>query len=114
MCSSRTTADCTNSMDPRLCTRTVVARGAKHPCTHASAREIYHEVIELRETTEKPESSHADMSTEATDVYMLPILNGGRRKRDKFKRFIADKGPRMAGAAATIGMFIFNVVSSCT
>jgi len=35
------------------------------------------------------------------------------RKRDKAKAFMAVKGPRMAGAAATIGMLIFNVVSCC-
>lgn len=35
------------------------------------------------------------------------------RKRDKARRFVANKGPRMVGAAAAIGMFIFNIVSSC-
>lgn len=36
------------------------------------------------------------------------------RKRDKARRFTANKGPRLVGAAAAIGMFIFNVISSCT
>lgn len=35
------------------------------------------------------------------------------RERDKAKRFVANKGPRMVGAAAAIGMFVFNVVSAC-
>lgn len=35
------------------------------------------------------------------------------RKRDKAKKIMASKGPRIAGAAAAIGMFIFNVLSSC-
>lgn len=35
------------------------------------------------------------------------------RKRDKAKRFMVEKGPRIAGAAATIAMFIFDIVSNC-
>ncbi|KAI5358931.1 hypothetical protein Slin15195_G113810 [Septoria linicola] len=33
------------------------------------------------------------------------------RKCDKFKHFVRAKGPRIMASAATIGMFVFNVVS---
>ena len=42
-----------------------------------------------------------------------PIHGQHERKRDKAKRFMREKGPRIAGAAATIAMFVFNIVSIC-
>ena len=35
------------------------------------------------------------------------------RKRDKMRRFREEKGPRIVGAAVTVAMFVFNVVSGC-
>ena len=41
------------------------------------------------------------------------MQRGGGTRRARVKRFIKEKGSRIAGAAATIGMLVFNVVSSC-
>jgi hypothetical protein len=57
---------------------------------------------------------HAGVRAHATNLEILPNHGGGGRRRDKVKRFVAKKGPRIAGAAAAVGMFIFNVVTSCT
>lgn len=64
-------------------------------------------------STKKPETKHTDVGINTMDLDVLSLPKGGERKRDKFKKFVADKGPRLAGAAAAVGMFIFNVVSSC-
>jgi len=37
----------------------------------------------------------------------------GSRRRTNAKKFLREKGPRIAGAAATVAMFVFNVVSCC-
>jgi hypothetical protein len=57
---------------------------------------------------------HAGVRTHATNLEILANHDGGERRRDKVKRFVVKKGPRIAGAAAAVGMFIFNVVTSCT
>lgn len=62
----------------------------------------------------RPERMHAGVCAHATNLEILPNHDGGERRREKVKRFVAEKGPRIAGAAAAIGMFIFNVVTSCT
>ena len=41
------------------------------------------------------------------------IHKDNERKRDKAKRFMKEKSPRIAAAAATIALFIFNIVSNC-
>jgi hypothetical protein len=72
------------------------------------------EASKLAETTTERERMHADARNHATNMGILPNHAGGERRRDKVKRFVAKKGPRIAGAAAAVGMFIFNVVTSCT
>lgn len=68
----------------------------------------------LAETTTEPDRMHAGVPAHATNTKNLPNHDGGELRRDKVKRFAAEKGPRIAGAAAAVGMFIFNVVTSCT
>lgn len=61
-------------------------------------------------------SSHPDFtmdSTQAANREQYPILKHHERKRDKAKRFMVEKGPRIAAAAATTAMFVFNIVSNC-
>jgi hypothetical protein len=72
------------------------------------------EASKLAETTTERERMHAGVRTHATNLEMLANHDGGERRRDKVKRFVVKKGPRIAGAAAAVGMFIFNVVTSCT
>jgi hypothetical protein len=67
----------------------------------------------LAETTKERERMHAGVRAHATNMEILPNHDGGERRREKVKRFVAEKSPRIAGAAAAIGMFIFNVVTSC-
>jgi hypothetical protein len=67
----------------------------------------------LAETTTEPRRVHAGVHAHVTNMETLPNHNGGERRREKVKRFVVKKGPRIAGAAAAIGMFIFNVVTSC-
>lgn len=66
------------------------------------------------ETTTGPQRKHASTRGMAAKMGNLPNHDGGERRREKMKRFVAVKGPRVAGAAAAIGMFIFNVVTSCS
>lgn len=67
----------------------------------------------LADTTTGLRRTDAGVHTHAKNMKILPNHNGGGRRREKVKRFVAEKGPRIAGAAAAIGMFIFNVVASC-
>ena len=60
------------------------------------------------------EGEHASVRAHASNTQLLPNQDGGARRRERVKRFVAEKGPRIAGAAAAIGMFIFNVVTSCS
>ena len=63
----------------------------------------------------EPEEGHASVRARATtNTQLLPNHDDGARRRERVKRFMAEKGPRIAGAAAAIGMFIFNVVTSCS
>jgi hypothetical protein len=71
------------------------------------------EASKLAETTTERERTHADVRAHTTNTEILPNHDGGERRRDKVKRFVAKKGPRIAGGAAAVGMFIFNVVTSC-
>ena len=68
----------------------------------------------LMATTTEPQRKHASIRGMAANMGDLRNHDGGERRREKLKRFVADKGPRIAGAAAAIGMFIFNVVTSCS
>lgn len=67
----------------------------------------------LMEITTGPQRKHASIRR-AANMGNFPKHDGGERRREKMKRFVADKGPRIAGAAAAVGMFIFNVVTSCS
>jgi hypothetical protein len=51
------------------------------------------------------------MASGTLDGY--PVRIDRERKRDKAKRFAIEKGPRIVGAAATIAMFVFNIVFNC-
>jgi hypothetical protein len=53
------------------------------------------------------------MASSNLELHGYPIRSGQERKRDKAKKFTIEKGPRIAGAAATIAMFVFNIVSNC-
>jgi len=71
------------------------------------------EASKLVETTRESRRVHTGVRAHVTDMETLPNRNDGERRREKVKRFVAEKGPRIAGAATAIGMFIFNVVTSC-
>ena len=74
----------------------------------------YCEVNTPAETIAGPNREHASVHAHAANMGILPNHDGGERRREKVKKFAAEKGPRIAGAAAAIGMFIFNVVTSCS
>lgn len=42
-----------------------------------------------------------------------PVQKRRQRKGAKARRFMAEKGPRIVGGAAAIGMFVFNILSNC-
>lgn len=67
----------------------------------------------LAEKTWIREKTPSCVRIAAADVENVQGGTRSERKREKAKRFVAKKGPRMVGAAAAIGMFIFNVVSAC-
>jgi hypothetical protein len=71
-------------------------------------------VNKLAETTMKLKRERSHTGSKAAYIDVVPSSQGSERRRDKAKKFMVEKGPRVAGAAAAIGMFIFNVVSSCT
>jgi len=56
-------------------------------------------------TDSRPAKDNPDKNT-------APLQSGGN-SRTEAKRFIKEKGPRIARAAVTIGVFVFNVVSVC-
>lgn len=60
-----------------------------------------------------PQSEHVDPSANAACMNVTQTPKTRERKRDIAKRLMTTKGPRLIGAAATIGLFIFNVVSCC-
>lgn len=68
----------------------------------------------LAETCTESGRMHEDARAHATNMEILPNHDGGERRRNKVKLFVVEKGPGIAGAAAAVGMFIFNVVTSCT
>ena len=47
------------------------------------------------------------------DEYLIGSNRERKRKRDRVKEFVIEKGPRIVGAAAAIGLFVFNIVSNC-
>lgn len=61
---------------------------------------------------DKSEQIHQTGSKPAKDNSMEPLQSGGR-SRAKAKKFLKENDPRMARAAVTTGMFVFNVVSIC-
>ena len=61
----------------------------------------------------EPGPEHASVRAHATNTQLLPNHDGGARRRERAKRFMAKKGPRIASVAAAIGVFVFNVVTSC-
>ena len=66
------------------------------------------------DTTTEPQRKQASICGTAANMGNLLNYDGGERRRERMKRFVAVKGARIAGAAAAIGMFIFNVVTSCS
>ena len=65
--------------------------------------------VHTSNTASTPMTSRPPTHTNSTNMRTKSC----ERKRDKAKKFMATKGPRIAGAAAAIGMLIFNIVSSC-
>lgn len=66
------------------------------------------------ETIAEPSHNHAIVHAHAANTGILPDHEeGSERQRERAKKFVVKKGPRIAGAAAAIGMFVFNVVTSC-
>lgn len=63
----------------------------------------------LAETTQSQEEKPPCVHVTAEVAHRMR----SERKRDKARRFVANKGPRLVGAAAAIGIFVFNIVSSC-
>lgn len=107
-------ADWIDSIRPGLQSGSLVAEpstrtGSSRDCP---SKEKCCEANEAVDAARKPERKCA--SIRAYEMDIPPSNDTGERKRDKVKRFVAEKGPRIAGTAAAIGMFIFNVVSACS
>lgn len=78
--------------------------GCQGECTYAGNR--------TDRLVDKSEQIHQTDSKPAKDDSMEPLQRGGR-SRAKAKKFLKEKGPRMAMAAVMIGMFVFNVSWVC-
>ena len=66
------------------------------------------------ETSTEPSRKHASIRGTAANMGNLSNHDGGERRREEMKKFVAEEGPRIAGAAAAIGRFIYNIVTSCS
>lgn len=58
------------------------------------------------------EQNYRADSRPSKDKNAAPLQSDGS-SRAKAKKFMKEKGPRIAKAAVTIGVFVFNVVSFC-
>lgn len=60
------------------------------------------------------DSNPPESSAIAADANIGGALAIEERKRDRAKKFIREKGPRIVGATAGVGMLIFNIVTYCS
>lgn len=58
-------------------------------------------------------SSHWRRDGSTSNLAPHPIQKLHERKREKVKRFMTEKGPKIVGGAAAIGVFVFNILSNC-
>ena len=78
-------------------------------CTSIKMMAVHHDAKHpLSNGTSQPGHGTAPLYLDG-----CPARIGRERKRDKTKRFVVEKGPRIAGAAAAIAIFVFNIVSNC-